>query len=322
MLLLLLAWFAAVLNVHAQLGVPLWTNRYHGPPDVGYFAYAAAVGDGSNVIVAGISDGGGPNPDYLTIAYSSAGAPMWTNFYNGPAYGGDYATALAVDRSGNAFVAGYSYGAGSYCDYATVAYSSSGLPLWTNRYNGPGNNDDVAEAIVVDSNSKVFVTGYSWSGDQAAGGSAYDYATVAYSGAGIALWTNRYSGPQNGYDYPSAIAVDSIGTVFVTGYSASTNGFLYDYDYATVAYSVAGVPLWTNRHGGLAHGDEFVGRALRPGGDHAAVVMPQRTKLFPLAGIAQRGRAVSGMPRTGRHRSSTMVARRHARARHFRPEQS
>src|SRR5947209_16113223 len=93
-------------------------------------------------------------------AYLSAVlAPLWTNRYNGPANGNDYAQALVVDGSGNVFVAGYSPGIGSGNDYATLAYSGAGVPLWTNRYSA--NNDDRAVAMGVDFEGNVFVTGYS-----------------------------------------------------------------------------------------------------------------------------------------------------------------
>ena len=50
---------------------------------------------------------------------------------------------MAVDGSNNVIVTGYSDGSSdSYYDYATIKYSSAGVPLWTNRYNGPGNGDD------------------------------------------------------------------------------------------------------------------------------------------------------------------------------------
>src|SRR5207302_1543458 len=131
-------------------------------------------------------------------------------------------------------------------DYATIAYSGSGVPLWTNRYNGPGNGTDVATAIAVDAAGNIFVTGYS-----AVTPGEYDYATIAYSGAGVPLWTNRYNGPGNGYAQASAIAVDGGGNVFVTGSSHDSGGIS---DYATIAYSGAGVPLWTNRYNGLTNG--------------------------------------------------------------------
>ena len=127
-------------------------------------------------------------------------------------------------------------------DYATIAYSGAGVPLWTNRYNGPGNGYDQATAVAVDASGNVFVTGYSYG----SGGSS-DYATIAYSGAGVPLWTNRYNGPANGYDEASAVAVDGSGNVFVTGYSTWQRRLS---DYATIAYSGAGVPLWTNRYNG------------------------------------------------------------------------
>ena len=51
--------------------------------------------------------------------------------------------------------------ADSYHDYATIKYSSAGVPLWTNRYNGPANSDDYAYAVAVDGSDNVIVTGYS-----------------------------------------------------------------------------------------------------------------------------------------------------------------
>jgi hypothetical protein len=60
---------------------------------------------------------------------------------------------MAVDRSGNVFVTGDSDGNNTI---ATIAYSSSGVPLWTNRFEGV----DYATTIAVDRSGNVFVTGY------------------------------------------------------------------------------------------------------------------------------------------------------------------
>src|SRR6185295_5092027 len=100
------------------------------------------------------------------------------NRYNGPGNSSDssdYAKAVAVDASGNVFVTGSSVGSAGNDDYATIAYSGAGVPLWTNRYDGPGNYSDIANAVAVDASGNVFVTGSSV-------GSGYDYATIAYSG--------------------------------------------------------------------------------------------------------------------------------------------
>ena len=51
---------------------------------------------------------------------------------------------------------------GGYYDYLTIKYSNSGVPLWTNLYNGPGDYEDFAWALAVDSSGNVFVTGISF----------------------------------------------------------------------------------------------------------------------------------------------------------------
>src|SRR5262249_48215727 len=89
-------------------------------------------------------------------ASAQSGVPLWTNLYHGPGNGADGANAIAVDQNGNVFVTGVSYGAETNAGYATVAYSNAGVPLWTNRYNGPGNGSDFAKGIAVDKNGNVF----------------------------------------------------------------------------------------------------------------------------------------------------------------------
>ena len=68
--------------------------------------------------------------------------------------------------------------------------------------------------------------------------SGYDYATIAYSSAGVPLWTNRYNGPANGDDQPhtkQSLAVAPDGVV-VAGSSDGDFGPSTAYDYAVVKY--------------------------------------------------------------------------------------
>jgi hypothetical protein len=234
---------------YSGAGVPLWTNRYNGPGNTNDYPIALAVDSSGSVFVTGYSTGSGGDYDYATIKYSGAGVPLWTNRYDGPGNTKDFASALAVDGSGNVFVTGSSTGSGGDSDYATIKYSEAGVPLWTNRYDGPGNSNDNAKAVAVDRNGDVFVTGSS----TGSGGDS-DYATIKYSGAGEALWTSRYHGPGFGTFAPNsatAIKVDGNGNVVVTGYSADSGGI--NTDYATIKYSTAGVALWTNRYNGPAN---------------------------------------------------------------------
>jgi hypothetical protein len=187
------------------------------------------------VLVSGYSYGGTSGYDYATIKYSAAGVPLWTNRYNGPGNSDDEAFAMAVDKRGNVFVTGQSMGYGSGYDYATIKYSGAGVPLWTNRYASPGGDGyDGALSLAVDGGGNVFVAGSS-----AGTGGIPDFVTIAYSSAGVPLWTNRYDGPAGGEDGINAVVLDGSGNVFVAGKSAgSGTGF----DYAIIKYSAVMPP--------------------------------------------------------------------------------
>jgi Beta-propeller repeat len=161
----------------------------------------------------------------------------------------DYANAIAIDRSSNVYVTGFSDGGpGVGPDYATVKYDSSGQEQWVARYNGPANDDDESYAITVDASGNVYVTGYS-----VGSGTQEDYATIKYDGLGTEEWVARYDGPANLNDDAHAIALDSSGNVYVTGWSV---GLGTGFDYATVKYDSSGEGLWVARYDGAAGTDD------------------------------------------------------------------
>jgi hypothetical protein len=243
---------------YSGAGVPIWTNRYHGPnPNAADTPRALGVDSSGNVFVAGGSandtSSSAISHDYATVAYSAAGVPLWTNRYHGPAANtDDEATAVAADGSGNVFVTGHSVGSFFPPGYETIKYSGAGVPLWTNRYYGTNNNGAVPQAMTLDGSGNVLVTGFA-----IINGTESDYAIVKYSGAGVALWTNRYVGPGHSSDSPTAIATDGSDNVIVTGGSVNSGS---NSDYATIKYSSAGAPLWVNRYNGPANGNDSASR--------------------------------------------------------------
>jgi hypothetical protein len=237
-------------SAHAAAPIEQWVRRYSQPISSTEQARKVVTDSVGNVIVAGhtgdIGDAGDAGvADMLIIKYSGEGVPLWTNRYDGPARSTDDPTALAVDGNDNVFVTGKSLGIGSGFDYATIAYSSAGVPLWTNRFNGPGNNNDTVQALAVDADGNVLVTGTTFIVS-----TNNDYATIKYSGTGVPLWTNRHDGPLQ--EFARSLAVDSAGNVFVTGYEERRVPFfgsnVTEYTYATVAYSGVGAPLWVQRY--------------------------------------------------------------------------
>ncbi|MCI0693924.1 SBBP repeat-containing protein [candidate division KSB1 bacterium] len=219
-------------------GRQIWTADYDGTGNGDDLAFAIAADAAGNVYVTGRSVGAGSSFDYATIKYNSAGTQIWGARYNGPGNGLDNPTAILVDRNGNVFVTGESLGAGTSNDYATIKYNSTGVQEWVARYNGPSNSVDEATAMAVDSAGNVYVTGLS-------SGAVYDYVTIKYNSQGVVQWAARYNGPVNHWDNPTAIGVDNLGNVYVTGQSYGLNG---PFDYATIKYNGAGVQQWVSRY--------------------------------------------------------------------------
>jgi DNA-binding beta-propeller fold protein YncE len=141
------------------------------------------------------------------------------------------------------------------------APAGPGAQLWTQLYNGLGNNTDAAKAVAVSPDGKtVYVTGQSYGTSL-----VYDYATVAYNAAtGHRLWAARYNGPAGSLsNVPSALAVSPDGkAVYVTG----TTLVGQNEDYATVAYNAAtGQQLWARGYNGpLKNADTATAVAVNP----------------------------------------------------------
>ncbi len=112
---------------------------------------------------------------------------------------------------------------------------------WVAWYSYPSYYEgDQANAIAVDSDRNVYVTGQS----------DFNYATIKYDSTGIQQWVQRYYGPTN-YAIPTSIALDADGNVIVTG-SICVNEMTWEMDYATIQYNSAGFQQWLQVYDGPA----------------------------------------------------------------------
>jgi hypothetical protein len=129
-----------------------------------------------SVLVTGANDYYDPNRCYGTYKLSTNGLYLWTNLYPSVVVNSSVATSIEADQFNNSYVTGYSSGTNSGNDIVTIKYDANGTQVWLQRYNGPGNGNDAGNAIAVDNNGNVYVTGYDTT---TAGGT--EMVTIKYS---------------------------------------------------------------------------------------------------------------------------------------------
>ena len=238
-------------------GNEIWTARYNGLPPASDESGPCGlkVDAFGNVYVTGSSRASDVMADYTstyaTVKYDQNGNEKWVAVYNGK-NGDEIASALAVDATGNVYVTGTSSGADTNSGYATIKYDSDGNKLWETFYSGPNDGSSRANALAMDSEGNVYVTGYSSATTLM--DSTSDYATVKYDANGNEIWVARYNGPYNEWDCPTALAVDVAGNVYVTGLSYNQGTLINDY--ATIKYDTSGNQLWVARYNGPGNGND------------------------------------------------------------------
>jgi len=244
-------------------GSLLWTKKYNGPSSLDDQLLNMKIDALDNVFICGKSVGSGTGYDYAAVKYNSAGVQQWDARYNrGPGVTDESASSLSLDQNGNVFVTGYSFQNGSYYDFVTIKYNSSGISQWTKIYNGPENYFDKATDVKADASGNVFVTGLSI---KASDGTT-DFTTIKYDENGDAKWIKSYNGPGNLDDVPIRVDIDKNGYPFVIGNSYSyffrpflTNPMCGTSDYIVLKYNTNGNFIWETRYDGSGTGlDESV----------------------------------------------------------------
>ena len=231
-----------------------WASFYGGTEDDQ--AKALVVDSTGSVYVTGYVTNPTTGKDFYTIKYNKSGQVLAAAAYKGPLE--DQATAIAV-RGSYVYVTGFSTGSTTGADYFTIKYDTSLNKIWEARYDGPAHLGDFPSALAVDSLGNVYVTGFSYRGQQL---KHADYETIKYDSAGKMVWEAAYDDRRNGMDQATAIALLEQGNtvyVYVTGKSQDSkikDVSLLNYDYYTVKYSSLGKMLYEARTDGPVNGDD------------------------------------------------------------------
>lgn len=180
-------------------------------------------------VAAGAPEGSAGDWDAFITKYSTSGARIWTHQLGSALT--DYGTAVAVDKSGNAYVAGHT---NSTLPTSSVA-NAGGIDAFLAKYAADGTRQwvrqlgtvltDKAQGVGVDGTGNAYITGETGAtlptSPQAHAGQV-DAFVAKYSSSGSRQWVTNYGGP--GADVAGAIAVDAAGNSIITGAGASMPG--------------------------------------------------------------------------------------------------
>ncbi len=193
---------------------------------------SVAIDSSNNIYVTGYtkggldnntSSGGGSTPsDIFLVKYNSRGVKQWTQQLGTSSV--DTGNGVTVDSNNNIYVTGYTRGgldgntsAGSY-DIFLVKYNSSGTKQWTRQLGTSSSGGDWGKRVSVDNSSNIYVTGTTYGGlDNNTVSGDGDIFLVKYNSSGTKQWTRQLGDSTR--DEGNGVTVDSIGNIYVTGYT-------------------------------------------------------------------------------------------------------
>ncbi len=281
---------------YTAAGAHVWSKRFGDVADDS--AKAIAVTPEGDVVVTGLINcnvdlGNGVltpaygSNDFFIAKYSGAdGRHLWSR--TGGFSGGDSGQAIAVDASGNVYVAGtfcgsIDLGGGVLSapggtldtDLFVAKYSPAGAHLWSKRFGAAGTYD-YANALAVDASGNVILAGtfyspISFGGSTLTSAGGYDAFVAKLSTDGAHVWSKRLGGASEDQGY--AVAADAAGNVLVAGKFQGTANFggsdlssAGGFDVFVAKFSAAGVHQWSKRFG-AASDDDAKAVAFDPSGN-------------------------------------------------------
>jgi hypothetical protein len=213
-------WDYATLQMLETNGNAVDTSRTGGT-GIGfeYATEAVADNDGFYYLTGTFYNNG--SKDFKTIKFDASLNVVWAATFD---FDGedDEALSMAVDTSGNVYVAGVSSDS-SNKQFTIVKYNSSGTQQWVHRSGGI--NNDRSTRITCDESGNVYATGERHNGFN------LDFYTLALDEQGNVLWSKLFNGGSNGDDKANMIAVED-QYIIVSG-TTTING---NQEYISIAY--------------------------------------------------------------------------------------
>jgi len=227
-------------------GVQQWMATNDDPQQFSDVPVALAVDASANVYVAVINSVFFSQAKWVVIKYTDQGVRLWEATYSGEGLSAYDPLSLAVDDSGNVYLAGTTSSA-SGPDFTLLKYSTSGELLWKASYSSAESfsNDQVSAITIERRNNRNFI--------YVTGRSEQQITTIKYNAGGTREWVAQYLSPSNIDAEPKAITLDQQGNVYVAG----QEGWESAADYLLIKYDNGGAQQWATKYNGTGNDYDY-----------------------------------------------------------------
>jgi len=208
--------------------------------------------------------------DMFIAKYNAQGVIQWA--HSGGSANSDWGYAVATDRTGYVYVAGWFWGAADFGpayvgngtlnsssnDIFLLKYNWLGDLIWAKRFGGSGG--DYPSELTIDNSGNICMSGhfnasFTVGSNQLVNGGGYDVFLIKMDSSGIPLWSKRAGGA--GDENATFIGVNTSNEVVMGGRFSGTTTFgsttttsAGDYDFFVTKFDTSGNISWTKTGGG------------------------------------------------------------------------
>ena len=226
--------FDALTVKFSSAGAEQWHHTHNGSAN-GYDSGTAVTSDAAgNVYVTGLASQSTTSMDYLILAYTPTGTLSWSQLFDGT--GLVDAASFITESGGVLNVIGASQQAVDTWAVNAQKYNASTGAVISGGLVSLNIVFDEINGFTTDDSGNIYVVG-------AREGSGHDLLTIKLAPDLTVLW-EKVLDVDGGDDVAKAVAVDSSGNVYASGYATSAN----QKDYITLKYSSAGSFQWRKQY--------------------------------------------------------------------------
>jgi len=231
------AWIAKF----SSKGEQIWLKQITSEGVYGDIAQAVATDAFGNVFISGYTEGdmgereeGDSSRDIWLAKFDSEGDQLWISQIGSVDNKQEEAYAIATDSHGSVYMAGYTAGLlgdrkpdDESVDAFLAKFDKNGKEVWLKQIGSEDKKWDEALGVAIDPFGDVYVAGFTYGsmGDQRLKHDAGAEAWMAkYAQDGVQLWIKQIQSDAAHWGEARAIACDSFGNIFLTGFTDDQYG--------------------------------------------------------------------------------------------------